>query len=122
MSDPDTNVRLMSTHCFATLIRLLPLEGGIPDPPSLSKDMLERKRKEREFLEKLLDPTKIENYKVPVPIYAELRSYQQVSTLVMLGGHLADWRAIDSFKLCQETNYFSVSNEVLFRDISERNQ
>lgn len=84
MSDPDTNVRLMSTHCFATLIRLLPLEGGIPDPPSLSKDMLERKRKEREFLEKLLDPTKIENYKVPVPIYAELRSYQQVSTLVML--------------------------------------
>ncbi|KAK3864165.1 hypothetical protein Pcinc_030121 [Petrolisthes cinctipes] len=77
MSDPDSNVRLMSTHCFATLIRLLPLEGGIPDPPSLSRDMLQKKKKEREFLEKLLDPTKIENYKVPVPIYAELRSYQQ---------------------------------------------
>ncbi|XP_045616900.2 TATA-binding protein-associated factor 172 isoform X2 [Procambarus clarkii] len=77
MSDQDCSVRLMATHCFATLIRLLPLEGGVPDPPSLSEELLQQKIREREFLEKLLDPTKIENYKVPVPIYAELRAYQQ---------------------------------------------
>ncbi|KAK8731309.1 hypothetical protein OTU49_007537, partial [Cherax quadricarinatus] len=39
--------------------------------------LLKQKIREREFLEKLLDPTKIENYKIPVPINAELRSYQQ---------------------------------------------
>ncbi|XP_071538423.1 TATA-binding protein-associated factor 172 isoform X2 [Panulirus ornatus] len=77
MSDQDSTVRLMATHCFATLIRLLPLEGGVPDPPSLSEELLKQKLRERLFLEKLLDPTKIENYKLPVPINAELRSYQQ---------------------------------------------
>lgn len=77
MSDQDNSVRLMATHCFATLIRLLPLEGGVPDPPSLSEVLLQQKRREREFLERLLDPSKIENYNVPLPINAELRSYQQ---------------------------------------------
>lgn len=77
MSDPDTSVRLTATLCFATLIRLLPLEGGIPDPPSLSQRMVLQKKQEREFLERLLDPAKIPDHIVPVPIRAELRSYQQ---------------------------------------------
>lgn len=77
MSDPDTSVRLTATHCFATLIRLLPLEGGIPDPPSLSHRMVQQKKQEREFLERLLDPSKIANHVLPVTIHAELRSYQQ---------------------------------------------
>lgn len=84
MSDSDTGVRLTATHCFATLIRLLPLEGGIPDPPSLSHRMVQQKKQEREFLERLLDPSKIPNHVVPVPIHAELRSYQQVSLLTIL--------------------------------------
>lgn len=84
MSDQDNSVRLMATHCFATLIRLLPLEGGVPDPPSLSEVLLEQKRREREFLERLLDPSKIENYSVPLPIKADLRSYQQVSLYLEL--------------------------------------
>ena len=78
MSDPDTSVRLAATQCFATLIRLLPLEGGIPDPPLMSDRMQQQKKKEREFLERLLDPSKIGNHKISVPIHAELRSYQQV--------------------------------------------
>lgn len=83
MSDPDTSVRLTATLCFATLIRLLPLEGGIPDPPSLSQRMVLQKKQEREFLERLLDPAKISDHVVPVPIRAELRSYQQVGLLVL---------------------------------------
>ena len=78
MSDPDTSIRLTATQCFATLIRLLPLEGGIPDPPSMSDRMLKQKKREREFLERLLDPSKIMNHTIPIPIHAELRSYQQV--------------------------------------------
>ena len=43
----------------------------------MSADLIERKEKERKFLEQLLDGSKIENYVVPVPIKAELRKYQQ---------------------------------------------
>uniref|UniRef100_A0A3Q3GBQ6 BTAF1 RNA polymerase II, B-TFIID transcription factor-associated n=1 Tax=Kryptolebias marmoratus TaxID=37003 RepID=A0A3Q3GBQ6_KRYMA len=77
MSDPSDSIRFMATQCFATLIRLLPLEAGIPDPPAMSADLIEQKVRERHFLEQLLDGRKLENYKIPVPIKAELRKYQQ---------------------------------------------
>ncbi|CAL1577030.1 unnamed protein product [Knipowitschia caucasica] len=77
MSDPTDSIRFMATQCFATLIRLLPLEAGIPDPPSMSDDLIQQKARERNFLEQLLDSRKLENYKIPVPIKAELRKYQQ---------------------------------------------
>ncbi|KAM7385145.1 hypothetical protein PAMP_001241 [Pampus punctatissimus] len=77
MSDPSDSIRFMATQCFATLIRLLPLEAGIPDPPAMSTDLIRQKARERHFLEQLLDGRKLENYKIPVPIKAELRKYQQ---------------------------------------------
>lgn len=77
MSDQNESVRLMSAHCFASLIKLMPLEGGIKDPPSLRPEFVTRKAQERFFLEQLMDPKKSETYKIPVPINAELRSYQQ---------------------------------------------
>ncbi|KAF7710283.1 TATA-binding protein-associated factor 172 isoform X2 [Silurus meridionalis] len=77
MSDPSDSVRFMATQCFATLIRLLPLEAGIPNPPSMSDDLIRQKARERHFLEQLLDSRKLENYTIPVPIKAELRKYQQ---------------------------------------------
>ncbi|KAM6916245.1 TATA-binding protein-associated factor 172 [Xenentodon cancila] len=77
MSDPSDSIRFMATQCFATLIRLLPLEAGIPDPPAMSADLIRQKARERNFLEQLLDGRKLENYNIPVPIKAELRKYQQ---------------------------------------------
>uniref|UniRef100_A0A8D0GH04 B-TFIID TATA-box binding protein associated factor 1 n=1 Tax=Sphenodon punctatus TaxID=8508 RepID=A0A8D0GH04_SPHPU len=77
MSDQTDSVRFMATQCFATLIRLMPLEAGIPDPPNMSEELIRLKAKERHFLEQLLDGKKLENYKIPVPIKAELRKYQQ---------------------------------------------
>ncbi|XP_059929981.1 TATA-binding protein-associated factor 172 isoform X1 [Gadus macrocephalus] len=77
MSDPNDSIRFMATQCFATLIRLLPLEAGIPDPPAMSADLIRQKARERHFLEQLLDSRKLENYNIPVPINAELRKYQQ---------------------------------------------
>lgn len=79
MSDPDKNVRLLSTHCFATLIQLMPLEGvkNASQSGKLSKDLHARKTKDEEFLECLFSPKKIPNFHLPVPINAELRSYQQ---------------------------------------------
>ncbi|XP_060697914.1 TATA-binding protein-associated factor 172 isoform X1 [Hemiscyllium ocellatum] len=77
MSDQTDSVRFMATQCFATLIRLMPLESGIPDPPHMSEELIKQKARERHFLEQLLDGTKLENYKIPVSIKAELRKYQQ---------------------------------------------
>ncbi|XP_067006130.2 TATA-binding protein-associated factor 172 [Anabrus simplex] len=77
MSDQNQPVRLMATHCFAMLIQLMPLDGGVPDPPNLTMELVKQKARERKFLEQLFNPKSIEDYKVPVPIQAELRSYQQ---------------------------------------------
>ncbi|XP_013387250.1 TATA-binding protein-associated factor 172-like [Lingula anatina] len=77
MSDLNEAVRLMATYCFATLIRLMPLESGIPDPPEMKSSLVKQKEKERKFLEQLLDSSKVEDYVCPVPIKAELRKYQQ---------------------------------------------
>ena len=64
MSDVNEPVRLVATQSFATLIRLMPLEGGVPDPPALSPELAEKKVQQRHFLEQLFDPKKLENYKV----------------------------------------------------------
>lgn len=47
----------------------------------MSEDLIRQKARERHFLEQLLDGRKLENYKIPVPIKAELRKYQQVCLL-----------------------------------------
>jgi hypothetical protein len=35
-------VRLLATTSFATLVKLVPLEAGIPDPPGFSAELLIR--------------------------------------------------------------------------------
>lgn len=77
MSDPDQSVRLVSTHCFATLIQLMPLDGITPNVRGLSEDLKNRKLKDKEFLEYLFTPKTIPDFKIPVEINADLRSYQQ---------------------------------------------
>ncbi|CAK7227306.1 TATA-binding protein-associated factor mot1 [Sporothrix curviconia] len=77
MSDSDNEIRLISTTSFATLVKLVPLEAGIPDPPGLSPELLAGRDRERTFISQLLDPKKVESFAIPVAIKAELRSYQQ---------------------------------------------
>ncbi|KAK0621437.1 hypothetical protein B0T17DRAFT_534049 [Bombardia bombarda] len=77
MSDSDNEIRLIATTSFATLVKLVPLEAGIPDPPGLSEELLKGRDRERTFIGQLLDPKKVEPFKIPVAIKAELRSYQQ---------------------------------------------
>ncbi|KAI9288630.1 hypothetical protein BC943DRAFT_288000 [Umbelopsis sp. AD052] len=86
MSDLDESVRLVCTNCFALLIKLVPLEAGIPDPPGMSQELLAHRDEERKFLSQLMDPSKIETFVIPVKINAELRKYQQegVSWLAFL--------------------------------------
>ncbi|EGP92364.1 unnamed protein product [Zymoseptoria tritici ST99CH_1A5] len=77
MSDSDGGVRLIATTSFATLVKLVPLEAGIPDPPGLPQSLLEGRDRERKFIAQMLDPKKVEPFNIPVAIKAELRSYQQ---------------------------------------------
>lgn len=77
MSDSDHGVRLIATTAFATLVKLVPLEAGIPDPPGLSDTLLQGRDRERKFIAQMLDPKKVEPFAIPVAIKAELRSYQQ---------------------------------------------
>ncbi|KAF2817589.1 uncharacterized protein BDZ99DRAFT_565311 [Mytilinidion resinicola] len=77
MSDSDNDVRLLATTSFATLVKLVPLEAGIPDPPGLSPKLLEGRDRERKFIAQMLDAKKVEPFEIPVAIKATLRSYQQ---------------------------------------------
>ncbi|KAF7509289.1 hypothetical protein GJ744_008183 [Endocarpon pusillum] len=77
MSDSNDDVRLLATTSFATLVKLVPLEAGIPDPPGLSQELLQGRDRERKFMAQMLDPKKVEAFEMPVSIRAELRSYQQ---------------------------------------------
>lgn len=77
MSDSDNDVRLLATTSFATLVKLVPLEAGIPDPPGFSEELLKGRERERKFMAQMLDVRKVEEFKLPVAIKAELRPYQQ---------------------------------------------
>ena len=77
MSDSDSDIRLIATTTFATLVKLVPLEAGIPDPPGFPEALLKGRERERKFISQMLDIHKIEPFEVPVAIKAELRSYQQ---------------------------------------------
>ncbi|CDK25567.1 unnamed protein product [Kuraishia capsulata CBS 1993] len=77
MSDSNNDVRLLATTTFASIIKLVPLEAGIPDPPGMPKQLLEGRDREREFIQQMMDPSKIKPFALPVSIKATLRKYQQ---------------------------------------------
>lgn len=77
MSDSNRDIRLIATATFAQIIKLVPLESGIPDPVDMPASLLEGRQKEREFLSQMMDPSKIEPFEMPVSIKATLRKYQQ---------------------------------------------
>ncbi|EKM55940.1 uncharacterized protein PHACADRAFT_144887 [Phanerochaete carnosa HHB-10118-sp] len=77
MSDSDDDIRSTATNTFASLVKMVPLEAGLPDPPDFSEDLLRRRETERQFLTQLLDGSKVQQFDIPVKINAELRKYQQ---------------------------------------------
>jgi TATA-binding protein-associated factor len=78
MSDSNEPIRLAATATFATLVRLMPLEGGasVPEPPNMSENLRMRKETEKAFLTQLMNSKQAEPFPLSVPVAAELRSYQ----------------------------------------------
>lgn len=77
MSDASHDVRVLAATTFAQIIKLVPLEAGIPDPEDMPKQLLAGRDKEREFIQQMMDPTKVKPFEMPVAIKATLRKYQQ---------------------------------------------
>ncbi|KAG4305422.1 hypothetical protein PORY_000978 [Pneumocystis oryctolagi] len=77
MNDSDNDIRIFSTTTFAALVKLVPLESGIPDPPGISDELLKNRDSERKFISQILDGNKFEPFSIPVCINANLRKYQQ---------------------------------------------
>ena len=73
MSDADQDVRVLASTTFASIIKLVPLEAGIPDPPDMPEELLTGRDREREFIQQMMDPTKIAPFELPVAIKATLR-------------------------------------------------
>ena len=59
MSDPDDDLRYLATNTFASLVKMVPLETGLPGPPGFSPELLARRETERAFLTQLLDGSKV---------------------------------------------------------------
>ncbi|SCU84872.1 LADA_0D04346g1_1 [Lachancea dasiensis] len=77
MSDSNQDIRTLATSTFASIIKLVPLEAGIPDPEGLPKELMEGREKERDFIQQMMDPSKAKPFQCPVAIKATLRKYQQ---------------------------------------------
>lgn len=77
MNDADPDVRIIASTTFASIIKLVPLEAGIPDPPDMPADLLAGRERERDFIQQMMDPSKITSFELPVAIKATLRKYQQ---------------------------------------------
>jgi TATA-binding protein-associated factor len=78
MSDQDDSVRRTVTFCFATLVKLLPLEAAIPNPPSMPEELVATRERERNFLMQLIGGgSKVDRFDLPIKINAQLRNYQQ---------------------------------------------
>lgn len=79
MVDEDEVVRDAAAGVFGTLVRLMPLEGGVPDDAYMSESMAEERRNARLFLGQLLGSEPRSHYQLPISIGDSivLRKYQQ---------------------------------------------
>lgn len=77
MSDPLPDVRTAASRAFAALVPLLPLARGAQLPAGVPQAMRDRASADMDFLEQLLDNSKVADYPVPVPLLVPLRRYQQ---------------------------------------------
>ena len=64
------------------------LQAGVPDPISMSKELIQKKISERRFLEQLLDGKKLDKFSIPIPIKCDLRKYQQVIATLFLSSQI----------------------------------
>eukprot|EP01130_Rhizamoeba_saxonica_P006254 TRINITY_DN2491_c0_g1_i1.p1 TRINITY_DN2491_c0_g1~~TRINITY_DN2491_c0_g1_i1.p1 ORF type:complete len:933 (-),score=166.71 TRINITY_DN2491_c0_g1_i1:826-3399(-) len=75
MCDYNFEVREKVTYSFGSLLKLLPLESTIPDPPKMSEELIQKKEKERSFLKQFLGG-EVDAFDITIQVDATLRDYQ----------------------------------------------
>lgn len=83
MSDPSPAVRHLTTRSFAALVPLLPLSRGLPPPPCLNSSQVAKAEEDSHFLEQLLDNSKVDDYRLHVPLNVTLRRYICMCTVTL---------------------------------------
>ena len=78
MTDLDWHIRTTASLCFATLIKLYPLEQSQIVNLTTNENILRMQAEQKDFLQQLCDNRKIKDYKLSEDlINVPLRSYQQ---------------------------------------------
>ncbi|CAF0894772.1 unnamed protein product [Didymodactylos carnosus] len=72
MTHQDWYVRTVASNCFATLIKYYPLNSS-----NVNRVNLKSNDESLDFLEQLLDSSKVKSFQLPIKIQADLRPYQQ---------------------------------------------
>ena len=77
MSDSNGTVRRIATLCFCAMVKLMPLEAGMPAPAGLTTTMLAARETQKQFIAQLLGDRPPLPYAIPVRLNIPLRQYQQ---------------------------------------------
>uniref|UniRef100_A0A3Q0KR15 Helicase mot1, putative n=1 Tax=Schistosoma mansoni TaxID=6183 RepID=A0A3Q0KR15_SCHMA len=77
ISNSNQHIRSIAGRLFAALLNLLPLESSIPNPEKMKEEFKQIRLAQREFIDNLLHPDRIQSYNLPIKINGTLRTYQQ---------------------------------------------
>ncbi|CAH8588378.1 unnamed protein product [Schistosoma intercalatum] len=77
ISNSNQHIRSTAGRLFAALLNLLPLESSIPNPEKMKEEFKQIRLEQREFIDNLLHPARIQSYNLPIKINGTLRTYQQ---------------------------------------------
>ncbi|VDP26355.1 unnamed protein product [Schistosoma curassoni] len=77
ISNSNQHIRSTAGRLFAALLNLLPLESSIPNPEKMKEEFKQIRLEQREFIDNLLHPDRIQSYNLPIKINGTLRTYQQ---------------------------------------------
>ncbi|CAH8540063.1 unnamed protein product [Schistosoma turkestanicum] len=77
ISNSNQQIRCVAGRLFTSLLDLLPLESSIPNPDKMKDEFKQLRTEQREFIDNLLHPDRIQLYNLPIKINGTLRPYQQ---------------------------------------------
>ncbi|KAK4468743.1 hypothetical protein MN116_007918 [Schistosoma mekongi] len=77
ISSSNQQIRSVAGKLFTALLNLLPLEVSLPNPEKMTEAFKHIRAEQREFIDSLLHPDRIQLYNLPIKVNATLRTYQQ---------------------------------------------
>ena len=95
---------IMWWYVYASACLFTFFQSGFADPPDMLPALTARRKQERDFIDQLLDPSKLQPFSVDVQIHANLRKYQLVRFIIVL----SIWIAQDCAVCCPYEHCWAV--------------